>query len=85
MKDLDDATISDIIAMAWADDVSFDAIEIAHGLKEKEVKALMRSNLKSGSYKVWRARVNGRKAKHAGKMRPRSNESSNSWKMGIWE
>ncbi len=67
--------------MAWADDVSFDAIESAHGLSEKEVKALMRSNLKSGSYKVWRARVTGRKAKHTAKMRPDVNESSNSWKM----
>lgn len=56
--------ISEIIALAWADDVSFDAIERAHGLAEKEVIALMRTNLKPGSYRVWRKRVTGRKAKH---------------------
>lgn len=82
MKNLDDGTLSEIIAMAWADEVSFDAIEALHGLKEKEVKALMRSSLKSASYKVWRARVTGRKAKHDGKMRPRTiNALSNSSKM----
>lgn len=81
MNNLDAGKISEIIAMAWADDVSFDAITAAHGLSEKDVKALMRSNLKSGSYKVWRARVTGRKAKHTAKMRPKVNESSNSWKM----
>lgn len=82
MKNLDDGILSEIIAMAWADEVSFDAIEAVHELKEKEVKVLMRSTLKSGSYKVWRARVNGRKAKHDCKMRPRTiNALSNSSKM----
>jgi uncharacterized protein (TIGR03643 family) len=56
--------VSEIIALAWADEVSFDAIERVHGLPEKDVIALMRSNLKPGSYRAWRKRVTGRKAKH---------------------
>lgn len=56
--------ISEIIAMAWADEVSFDAIEKLHGLKEKETIALMRANLKPSSYRLWRKRVTGRAAKH---------------------
>ena len=33
--------VSEIIALAWADEVSFDAIERVHGLPEKDVIALM--------------------------------------------
>ena len=33
-------------------------------LSEKEVIKIMRSNLKKASFKVWRERVYGRKAKH---------------------
>ena len=61
--------LSYIIALAWDDQVSFDMIKRETGLSEPEVKALMRDNLKSGSYKIWRARVSGRKLKHAGKTR----------------
>jgi len=61
--------LSHIIALAWDDQVSFDMIKRETGLSEPEVKALMRENLKAGSYKVWRARVSGRKLKHAGKTR----------------
>ena len=61
--------LSHIIALAWDDQVSFDMIKRETGLSEPEVKALMRKNLKAGSYKVWRARVSGRKLKHAGKTR----------------
>jgi uncharacterized protein (TIGR03643 family) len=63
---------SEIIALAWADDVSFDKIKRDTGLAERDVIRLMRGNLKPGSFKVWRARVSGRKAKHEGKMRPTS-------------
>jgi uncharacterized protein (TIGR03643 family) len=62
---------SEIIALAWADDVSFDKIKRDTGLAERDVIRIMRGNLKRGSFKVWRARVSGRKAKHEGKMRPR--------------
>ena len=56
--------ISRIIEMAWEDRTPFDAIEGAYGLNEKEVKSLMKSQLKLSSYKIWRKRVNGRRTKH---------------------
>ena len=56
--------ISRIIEMAWEDRTPFDAIEGAYGLNEKEVKSLMKSQLKLSSYKLWRKRVNGRRTKH---------------------
>lgn len=49
--------ISDIIQMALSDHIAFADIEREYGLKEKEVKALMRRQLKPGSYKTWRKRV----------------------------
>jgi uncharacterized protein (TIGR03643 family) len=64
---MDEGVVSEIIAMAWADDVSFDAIERLHGLSEKQVKSLMRAHLKPSSYRLWRKRVTGRKAKHEGR------------------
>ncbi|MDO8982549.1 DUF2805 domain-containing protein [Cypionkella sp.] len=54
---LDPPTISEIIEMALSDHVSFDQIRALHGLGPDEVKALMRRNLKSGSYRAWRRRV----------------------------
>jgi uncharacterized protein (TIGR03643 family) len=56
--------ISDIISMAWADEISFDIIKKDTGLSEAEVIKIMRTNLKSSSFKLWRKRVTGRKAKH---------------------
>ena len=61
MKDSD---ISRIIEMAWEDRTSFDAIQDAYGLNEKEVKELMKSQLQLSSYKLWRRRVTGRNTKH---------------------
>lgn len=55
---------SEIIALAWADDVSFDEIKQKHGLTEKDVIRLMRRHLKPSSFKMWRERVSGRKTKH---------------------
>lgn len=54
---LDEAAISEIIEMALSDHTSFAQIQSQYGLREKEVKKLMRSHLKTGSYKVWRRRV----------------------------
>jgi uncharacterized protein (TIGR03643 family) len=51
------AAISEVIEMALSDQVSFDTIETEYGLDANEVKALMRSNLKCGSYRAWRKRV----------------------------
>ena len=64
-QDYSEAFISDIIRMAWADDISFDEIKKDRGLSEAEVIKVMRSNLKAGSFKLWRKRVNGRSSKHA--------------------
>jgi len=56
-SDLTLATVSEIIGMALSDAVSFDAIRAAHGLSPDAVKALMRRELKPGSYRAWRRRV----------------------------
>ena len=56
--------IHEVIGLAWADEISFDAIKEVAGLSEAEVIALMRANLKAGSFRAWRKRVSGRKAKH---------------------
>ena len=54
-----------IIEMAWEDRTPFDAIEFQFGLKEADVKAFMKKNLKPGSYRLWRKRVEHCKTKHA--------------------
>ena len=53
----EDFDINEVIEMALSDHTSFQQIEALHGLKESDVKRLMRQNLKSGSYKAWRRRV----------------------------
>ncbi len=57
--------IDRIIEMAWEDRTTFEAIEMQFGLKEKEVIALMRKEMKATSFKMWRKRTNGRATKHA--------------------
>lgn len=49
--------ISEVIEMALSDHIRFKDIEAQYGLKEKQVKALMRSSLRAGSYRAWRRRV----------------------------
>ncbi|WP_156145079.1 TIGR03643 family protein [Vibrio sinaloensis] len=56
--------VSRIIEMAWEDRTPFEAIEVQFGLTEPEVIQLMRRNLKSKSFKLWRERVSGRTTKH---------------------
>lgn len=63
-KSLDKASISRIIEMAWEDRTPFEAIEVNYNLCEKEVIALLRRELKPGSFRAWRKRVEGRKTKH---------------------
>ncbi|GAA0466246.1 hypothetical protein GCM10009096_03650 [Parasphingorhabdus litoris] len=55
--DLPQDIISEIIEMALSDHVPFDTIRTLHGVSPDEVKAIMRSNLKTGSYRAWRKRV----------------------------
>ena len=64
LKMLTSAEVDRIVEMAWEDRTPFDAIDFQFNLKEKEVIHLMRSNLKTSSFKVWRKRVTGRKLKH---------------------
>ena len=56
--------IDRIIEMAWEDRTPFEAIEFQYGLKENDVRKLMRSEMKESSFKMWRKRVKGRKTKH---------------------
>ena len=51
----DEEAISRVIEMAWEDRTPFEAIETNFGLSEAQVIALMRSSLKLGSFKAWRA------------------------------
>lgn len=53
-----------IIEMAWEDRTTFEAITHQFGLKEQEVIALMRREMKPNSFKMWRKRVQGRTTKH---------------------
>ena len=56
-KNLSDADLSNIIEMALSDQTSFSDIQVQYGLKEDQVKELMRKHLKKGSYRSWRKRV----------------------------
>ena len=62
--DLKAEEIDRIIEMAWEDRTTFDAIELQFGLKEQEVIELMRREMKPSSFRMWRARVQGRATKH---------------------
>jgi len=55
--------VSRIIEMAWEDRTPFEAIQTLYGLSEPDVILLMRRNLKSKTFKNWRARVSGRASK----------------------
>jgi uncharacterized protein (TIGR03643 family) len=64
---LDDKDIDRVIEMAWEDRTPFEAIEFQFGLREADVKELMKKNLKMSSYKLWRKRVHTISSKHIGK------------------
>ena len=59
-KELNAIAIDRIIEMAWEDRTLFEAIEFQFGLAEKEVIKLMRNQLKSTSFNLWRKRVNSK-------------------------
>ena len=60
--------IDRVIEMALEDRTPFEAIKFQFELSEAEVIALMRKELKSSSFKLWRKRVNsGISSKHAKK------------------
>lgn len=54
---LESYEISEIIEMALSDHVSFNQIQKQYGVREDEVKKIMKTNLKVGSYKAWRKRI----------------------------
>lgn len=56
--------IDRIIEMAWEDRTTFEAIKLQFCLNEQDVINLMRREMKPSSFKMWRARVQGRKTKH---------------------
>lgn len=66
-QQLTEQDIDRIIEMAWEDRTPFDAILLQFGLKEAEVTALMRREMKPSSWRMWRARVQGRATKHNAK------------------
>ena len=53
-----------IIQLAWHDKTSFDEIKRKFNISEDNVIKIMRANLKPGSFRLWRKRVNGRRSKH---------------------
>ena len=54
-----------IIEMAWEDRTTFEAIKMQFGISEQETIEIMRAQMKLSSFKMWRARVQGRSTKHA--------------------
>lgn len=64
-EELKPEEIDRIIEMAWEDRTPFEAIEAQFGLKEADVKKLMKKELKFSSYKLWRERVEKCQTKHA--------------------
>jgi len=56
--------IDRIIQMGWEDRTSFDCIKTQFGLTPGEVIKLMRQQLSSRSFKLWRKRTAGRRTKH---------------------
>lgn len=60
-----------IIEMAWEDRTTFEAIKYQFDITEQQTIELIRRELKPGSFKRWRKRVQGRNTKHE-KLRPDS-------------
>ena len=64
-KEFTEFELDRIIEMAWEDRTTFDAIKMQFGISEQETIEIMRSQMKLSSFKMWRARVQGRSTKHA--------------------
>jgi len=54
MNNLSTSDISRIVEMAWEDRTPFEVIEIQFGLKENDVRKIMRREMKPSSFKMWR-------------------------------
>lgn len=64
---LSERDVDRIIEMAWEDRTTFDAIFRQFGLREQEVVALMRRELKPSSWRLWRERAKKVSHKHEAK------------------
>lgn len=64
---LTDRDMDRIVEMAWEDRTPFDQITVQFGLTEGQVIRLMRHQMKSSSFRMWRQRVQGRRTKHISK------------------
>ena len=63
-KAFSERQIDRIIEMAWEDRTPFEAIKIQFKISERQVINLMRRELKTSSFKLWRKRVQNNKNKH---------------------
>jgi len=63
-KEFTEREIDRIVEMAWEDRTPFDAITFQFGISEQETISLMRREMKPSSFRMWRARVQGRATKH---------------------
>ena len=61
---IDDFDVNRVIEMAWEDRTPFEVIQSEFNLTHGELIEIMRNNLKTRSFKLWRKRVKGRKTKH---------------------
>ena len=64
-KEFTEIQLDRIIEMAWEDRTPFEAITFQFGISEQETIEIMRSEMKPSSFRMWRARVQGRSTKHA--------------------
>ena len=64
MKSLSHKQIDRVIEMAWEDRTPFEAVKFQFDLTEDDVITIMRREMKSKSFAMWRKRVQGRKTKH---------------------
>ena len=63
-KKFSESDTSRIIEMAWEDRTSLDAILRVYGLNESNLKLLMKKEVKSRSYTLWRERMKNSNLRH---------------------
>ena len=63
-KKFSESDTSRIIEMAWEDRTSLDAILRVYGLNERNLKLLMKKELKPRSYTLWRERMKNSNLRH---------------------
>ncbi|MCF0040432.1 TIGR03643 family protein [Dyadobacter fanqingshengii] len=63
-KELRPEEIDRVVEMAWEDRTPFEAIQAQFSLSEQQVIKIMRTEMLSSSFRMWRKRVQGRITKH---------------------